>query len=390
MADAEKRLRDLIDKIAAEQGFKDYNVAIKPISSGGANFSSVLYLITVSGDRDDLKLFAKVANLGEKIRDSTPMRMFDTERFFYTRLVQIYKEIEDRHNVPEEHLLNLPKYYGNDSTFLRETIVLEDLVNEGYRDYDRLKSMDWAYASKAVEDIAKLHAISHALAKENREVFDETLKLLQINFDLAHDIQNTMLEKTANSAISVAKDEHKEKITNFISKIDPSDFKLYFTALHNPVLVHGDYRLSNQMYKIDKDGSINIKTIDFQTMQGGSPVVDLLYLIFTGTDEEFRREHYQALIDHYYEQLCAALKRLDIEPDDVYTREQYDEELREKLRFGLNISIFLLPLITVEAQNAPVLDEHADVTNFSVTKVSEVYPERMRGIINDYVRWGVL
>ncbi|KAJ0174364.1 hypothetical protein K1T71_010510 [Dendrolimus kikuchii] len=389
MAAVEKTFRDLIEKIAVEQGFKTFDIEIKPISSGGANYSSVLFLVKISGDKDDLKLFAKVSTIGENMRVDATMNLFNTERYFYTKLMQIYRDIEERHNVPAEHRINVPKYYGNNPNYLEETIVLEDLVCQGFTVYDRNISIDWAYASTAIEELAKFHALSYALAEEYPEEFETALKSLKFIM-LSDEMQKKLFEKCFKSAIEAAKDEHKEKLMHYVSKIDPQDFEKYKTSMKKPVLCHDDYRVSNHMYKRNEDGSVTIKVMDFQTMQGSSPVGDLIYLVLTGTDEEFRREHYQRLVDHYYEQLCAALKRLDINPDDVYSRADYDQELGEKLPFGLMMAIFMLPLFTVETENAPVMDENADLTSFAVDKVSDIYSERMRGIINDYVRWGIL
>lgn len=77
--------------------------------------------------------------------------------------------------------------------------------------------------------------------------------------------------------------------------------------------------------------------MDFQMMQGGCAIGDLMFLIFTGTDEEFRRLYYHKLMDHYYEQLCVALKRLNLNPDDVYSRTDYEQELSAVRNRGLEI-----------------------------------------------------
>lgn len=69
--------------------------------------------------------------------------------------------------------------------------------------------------------------------------------------------------------------------------------------------------------------------VDFQTIQGASPVVDLLYFIFTSSDEDFRQEYYDKLINHYYTELSAALKRLNLDPEKIYSRDDYDRELKE-------------------------------------------------------------
>jgi hypothetical protein len=69
--------------------------------------------------------------------------------------------------------------------------------------------------------------------------------------------------------------------------------------------------------------------IDYQTYHIGTVINDLMYFIFTGSDAEFRRQHYQQLLDHYYEQLRLALSRVHLDPDEVFPREDFDYELKE-------------------------------------------------------------
>lgn len=90
------------------------------------------------------------------------------------------------------------------------------------------------------------------------------------------------------------------------------------------------------MVFLSQTGKVDIKIVDLQTLQGGSPVTDLLYFIFTGSDEQFRAQYYEKLIDHYYQELSAALKRLHLNPDQIYSRQNFDEELKE-------VSHYLIP-----------------------------------------------
>ena len=78
-----------------------------------------------------------------------------------------------------------------------------------------------------------------------------------------------------------------------------------------------------------QDGKVDIKVLDLQTLQGGSPVCDLLYFIFTGSDEEFRAKYYEKMLDHYYTQLSAAMKRLNLDPEETFSREDFDYEMKE-------------------------------------------------------------
>ena len=74
---------------------------------------------------------------------------------------------------------------------------------------------------------------------------------------------------------------------------------------------------------------MDIKILDLQTLHPGSPVADLFYFIFSGSDEEFRAKYYEKLLDHYYTQLSSAMKRLNLDPEETYSRKDFDYEIRE-------------------------------------------------------------
>ncbi|XP_037295302.1 uncharacterized protein LOC119189508 [Manduca sexta] len=160
MSEHEQILIELLNKIVAEQALVAPQVKIQPISSGGANFTTQLLQVTISHGDDELKLFAKVAAVGEKFRQELPgFRMFEAENDFYTKLIKFYENLQEKHNVPQDKRFVAPKCYGCSSKLYEEVIVLEDLSAQGFTVYDRMKSVDWDYASKAVEEIAKFHAL---------------------------------------------------------------------------------------------------------------------------------------------------------------------------------------------------------------------------------------
>jgi hypothetical protein len=54
-----------------------------------------------------------------------------------------------------------------------------------------------------------------------------------------------------------------------------------------------------------------------------------MYFIFTGSDGKFRRQYYQQLLDHYYNQLSLALVRLHLDPAKIFSRKDFEGELKE-------------------------------------------------------------
>lgn len=78
-----------------------------------------------------------------------------------------------------------------------------------------------------------------------------------------------------------------------------------------------------------QDGTLQLMPVDYQTIQAGCPVIDLIYFIFTATDGQFRAKHYQQLVDYYHSELGAALARLGLDVEEEYPRADFEFELKE-------------------------------------------------------------
>ncbi|KAF9412781.1 hypothetical protein HW555_008784 [Spodoptera exigua] len=391
---------DLLHKIAKEQKFVDYNLDIKEISSGGANYTAKLFSVSIIEGSNKLRLFCKVAAIGEKMRAQLST-IYETEHFFYTNLGKMYQNIEDQCGIPDDLKLNVSKYYGSTIELNEEVMVLEDLVAAGYKAYDRSKPIDWPYAQAAVRELAKFHACAWAYGKQDPEGFNEVMKNVVYNIKMEESESVSYATKMIGNAINALNvEEYKEKVVKYFENYDPDSYEKYLKSSRRPVMCHGDYKPSNLMHKI------------LDTMYAGSPISDLIYFIIAGTDEKFRAQYFDKLLDHYYSELSAAMKRLQLNPDEIFSREDFDCELKEKtnkdlfgniqngtekynyflqkLPSGLLLAIITLPVLTVEMENAPAVDESLDISSFKVEKTSDLYAERLNGVVNDYVKWGIL
>ncbi|XP_063626974.1 uncharacterized protein LOC134798475 [Cydia splendana] len=382
-------LRALLDDVARGQDYRDHRVAVTPLSTGGGNYTSELFLITVAAPgRDDLRLFAKVANINGKMRDAAPItKLYETERFVYGMLVDIYRKLEEQNSVPAEHRLYFPKYYGCNPKVFEETIVLEDLGARGFGTHDRLKSIDWPYAAAAVAELAKFHALSFAYEHDNPEEFARVLKERRFEFGSDEEKTKGVWEGMVRGAVSACGEQHRARLGRYLAE-NAKRVLDYYEPLRRPVLVHGDYRPSNLMHRLKPEGAVEVVPVDWQTVRSGCAVTDLLYLVFAGSDKAFRDQHYTRLLDEYYAQLQAALRRLRLDPDMLYPRADFDYELQQSLPYGLLICVFVLPLVTVEAANAPRMDDMG--LDAWQVKTSSLFSDRLNGVVDDYVAWGVL
>ncbi|CAG5019955.1 unnamed protein product [Parnassius apollo] len=389
MSDAQQLLRCLLDTIATENDYKDYETKLQLFSTGGANYTSQLHHITLSApEKDDLKLFAKLAIVNENIRAQARSEIFETEMFFYSELLKQFQDMENQHNVPSEHRLATAKYYGCNREYLKEILILEDLSSQGFDTLDRLKSFDWNYASKSVTELSKLHALSIAYSKEHPEEFDALYTKFKLR-TVDNPKNKHIMEGIIRMAMEVIKEENKAKVLAFLQKFKNNEFNKLLMPSRRPIIAHGDFRHSNLMHRTREDGQLEVVIVDYQTLQISNPIIDLTYFIFSGSDEEFRAKYYRQLLDHYYLELCNALTRLHINAKEVYPKEDFECELERIQPYGLMISLVLLPMVTVEAKNAPKMDGGSDINDFAI-KPNELAATRLNGVINDFVRLGVL
>ncbi|KAG6455944.1 hypothetical protein O3G_MSEX009487 [Manduca sexta] len=336
MSDHEQILTKLLNKIVTELALVTPRVKIQPISSGGANFTSQLFQATISYGDNELKLFAKVAAIGEKFRQELAgFQIFETENNFYTKLMKIYENLQEKHNVPQDKRFVAPKCYGCSSKLCEEVLVLEDLSAQGFTVYDRMKSVDWDYASKAVEEIAKFHALSVAFENENKEEFNKYLESLTYSLDIEN-IPN--LTDNVNKGVRFVKEENRNRVEAFVASFGKLNYNDMLKPIKLNVLAHCDNRVSNQMYRVNEDGRVELKIIDYQGIWRGTLACDLLYFIFSATDKKFRDQHYEQLLDHYYNELSLAMKRLALNPDEIYSREDFDFEYKTVQRHSMKKS----------------------------------------------------
>ncbi|KAF9799758.1 hypothetical protein SFRURICE_005051 [Spodoptera frugiperda] len=275
MALIEESLRNYLDKIAGELKYVNPDITINEISSGGANYTSKLYTAVVrEAGKEDLHLFAKVAVLGESMREVLP-NMYTTEQYMYTTLAKWYERMEQESGVKEEDRLLFCKFYGFDPSPNREILVLENLLLQGYGPHDRFHSVDWPYAAAAVRDLAKMHALSFAFAKKYPEEFEKAVKIVSSVWD--NDVMKSSMQRNVDTALNVVSPEHKDALARFMDKT----MKLTLEEMIGPVgsrtvIIHRDYRGNNLLHR-RREKYVNPEITIEEISSGGANYTSKLY-----------------------------------------------------------------------------------------------------------------
>jgi hypothetical protein len=139
--------------------------------------------------------------------------------------------------------------------------------------------------------------------------------------------------------------------------------------------------------------------LDFQLIRYGAPVNDLVYFIFTSTNEELRDEHYENLLQIYHNTLCDFITRLGSDGEKLYSYTDFKNQLKKFGRYGLLMAVMLIQLIVADAQDLPDMDQVAkdmannkvdafDMANTVNTETEKLYTKRMNGVVRDIIRLG--
>lgn len=249
MSDIGAKIRDLLNNIAKQQNYTDYELKVTPTSSGGASFTTFLYTATItSANRDDLNLFVKFAAMGEKVREEITVNIYKVEQFAYSELRIAYRELEERHQVPDANRFYFSPYFGANMTPLEEILVLENLAAKGFTNHDRFKSIDWEYASTAVTELAKFHALSMGYQRDYPNQFQNFSDTYAADWINEQSVK-TIWKPTFETSINVVRDANRAKVKKFLDNIGLEEIKNLYKPSRCKVLAHNDFRTSNLMHR---------------------------------------------------------------------------------------------------------------------------------------------
>lgn len=137
--------------------------------------------------------------------------------------------------------------------------------------------------------------------------------------------------------------------------------------------------------------------LDWQISRYCPPALDLLYNIFSSTDQQFRTEHYEKLLKTYYSSLSDTIKKLGSDPNKLYTYENLEAQLRKFGEFALFCGPMLIQVKVANAEHVGNLDDYAelvekgeepDLIKFDDEKTLMEYSKWINELITDLVDYG--
>lgn len=95
-------------------------------------------------------------------------------------------------------------------------------------------------------------------------------------------------------------------------------------------------------------------------MRYTSPALDIVYNIFTSTDKAFRKAEYDNLLNIYYKSLSKTVKLLGSNPDELFTFNDLQSELKAHGKFALIVAPIVIQVSHADSSELSNLDEMCD------------------------------
>lgn len=257
-------VKNLLDKVATNEGFTNYNLSFQSDSKVGDNFLGLLIFVTMTGERlvddkivqESLHLVTKIPPLSEaRVKTFRVLEDFKHEVFMYEKVLPEFTKFQcEKGLAADECFTSYPKVYATviDEENGHYALVVEDMRPKGFVMCPRTEQNSLENEKLIMKEVGKLHAISYAMKDQQPERF-EKCKITDVLYEM---LEKGHLKLFIREAITVAKkvikSEYKSIIDNlfetFQSIMEDSLVK-YEEYERFGVINHGDLWQTNVMFQ---------------------------------------------------------------------------------------------------------------------------------------------
>jgi len=400
MAEEQNRITpEIIQKcVAKEFSTEEKNVQILdlevfPGAAHGDNFATVVKLAKFKykiNEEENLHsyIYKEVPfnEFREKFIRGSPI--WKKEVVFYdtlmTRMQAIRKSIGKKE-------LPFPKcFYASDE---EGVIVLENLKTRGFKTVPKSpEGVPEDRLIKVLKEIAHFHSTTyHYLQQypggmEGLKKDDPDMFLSSFN-DLMGDnegMKKMMIEsqssfiKSAGKILQKYSKEFGADLNDRMTKFVDNDMSTLFEEAQLPrsefkVILHGDLWYSNFMFSDNEDGSLkDIMLIDMQIMRIANPSIDLVYLLYSSSNNEARKEKLTEWLHIYHDALIDDLKTLGYSGAE-YPFEELEKDIDHARLFGVMMGLMHCQVLQVTSKEDLDMD---GMTEENMTEVMEKTEQR--------------
>ncbi|KAG5891393.1 hypothetical protein JTB14_017916 [Gonioctena quinquepunctata] len=289
---------------------------ISRLTPPGENFGSVMLKLDITllnketNTEEMLHTVAKILPETELFRKIFNVQVtYTNEMAFYDIVVPCVQNFQRKMGVPQVldcvcKCIATRKNLSEDGDHIDDdaVLVLENLIENGFKNIERTKGFDFETTKLVLKDIALFHAVFLALKMKEPETFIQKVKPFCHDYKAAEDGGNM------KDCIKVVVKE-KEDIAHLASKIKTwGEIERRTPEEPLSTVIHTDLWVNNTMQKFENEKAVANKLVDFQVYTYGSPAADLFFFLWTSVSMDVLKQNLDYFIEFYFENFIEILK----------------------------------------------------------------------------------
>ncbi|KAG5880138.1 hypothetical protein JTB14_002158 [Gonioctena quinquepunctata] len=360
---------DLIKIIAHQNGFSNFEVETCPGTVKGDNYLGVITRVTVKNEEKKMELILKAATTSEALRKSTPIHIiYNREIFMYGTVFEEFKKFQKEHNISDP-FLGYAKLFGKCLDEGSECLVMENLLERGYKLWERKKPMDSEHISAVFREYAKFHAVSLAMSHKKPELFENLTKDIRKHV-FETDMNNmermyVFIKTIIDNGKKAVEDE--PELLDILEKLGASMLDYFMNDMKDPkyeiVVNHGDSWCNNMMFKYkeldNQTKPFEVCILDWQISKKGSPAADLCYFFLAHSPKDILYD-YKNYLKLYHDTITRNLREFSCDPEEVFPYTLLEEHWNDYIKFGLYMSLMIIKIMYCDTDEAVDLAQISD------------------------------
>ncbi|KAK7579993.1 hypothetical protein V9T40_000622 [Parthenolecanium corni] len=304
-------------------------------------FGHIVYRTEKNEEKVSSPLMLKIMPTKSNYKDYVLLQ-YVNEIFFYARALPIFQQLGNTQVL-------MPKCYDSYFHFGQRTseivLMYEDLKAQGFRNHERFSFLDLEHLTLMVRALGQFHSYSYCAKSQNPLEFSalekwfnyaeaELIRTRPNYFQLFAQIGLNRLRADPRYSSHIA------KVEKILENADALVLQVNTMEREEPmsVLCHGDFLRGNVMFRYENNQPVDVKLIDMATCRIASPVIDLSLVLYLNADQQTRSQHWDHLIDAYYEGLHQVFGGIG-----VPSKENILKEFTTKAVYGYLIASHFLP-----------------------------------------------
>ncbi|XP_072743054.1 uncharacterized protein [Anoplolepis gracilipes] len=241
-------------------------------------------------------------------------------------------------------------FYTEERPPTDSVIALENVSKRGYCPCPYAYDAPLEYILAAMREMGRFHGKGYVMKEQQREKFFDIVKQLkESRFNEWDDTQRCLVNIPATQTVEYLRNQGHDAI--FCDKIEAVLSNAFNSVMIKTVteplstLCHGDFTLSNTLFKKENDGKLRAMLIDFAILRYSNPAVDLSTFLCLACSNELRKDKFFEIMRAYHDALKKYLLDAGIQNIEKYSYDALLDDYRRGALHGFVIAFYFLPVL---------------------------------------------